>query len=159
MNRTGALRGLLGAAVAIVLASSGSALASGGASTDRAGQLAPAAIHAAAACSPGARACPIRIAFAAGAFSGQSHSRLTGIRSKKWFVVSALAGQTMVVVVAGRGPTSGTVLSPNGESNGQPGGRVFDDSLPVSGKYLIRVAESQMGEAWSGRVDVVALVY
>jgi hypothetical protein len=158
MNRTGALRWVLGAVVATVLATSGPALASG-ASTDRTRHAAQAAIHVAAACSPGARACPIRIAFAAGAFSGQAHSRLTGISSKKWFVVSARAGQTMIVVVEGAGPTAGIVHFPGGQSNGQPGGRVFDGTLPASGDYRIRVTESQRAEAWSGRVDVVVLAY
>jgi hypothetical protein len=159
MNRTNALRGLLGAVAAITLATSGPALASNGASTGQAQGLAPVAAQTAAACSPGARACPIRIRFAAGAFSGQAHSRMIGIRSQRWFVVHARAGQTMVVVVEGRGATRGVVYSPNGRSSGQPGGRVFDDSLPVSGDYRIRVTESSMGQAWAGRVDVVVLIY
>lgn len=159
MNRTGVLRVLLSAAAVIVLATSGTALASGGASTNQTRQLSPEAIQVAAACSPGARACPIRIAFAAGAYSGQAHSQLTGILSKKWFVVRARADQTMVVVVEGLGATRGTVFFPDGQSSGQPGGRVFDGTLPVSGDYRIRVGESPMGEAWSGRVDVVVLLY
>jgi hypothetical protein len=155
MNRTSAFRWLLSGVGAIVLATSGPALASG-ASTD-------ATRHAQAqvttACTPGARPCPIRITFAPGAYSGQAHSQLTGIHSKKWFVVSANAGQTMVVVVEGAGPTGGIVRFPNGETNGQPGGRIFDGNLPVTGDYKVKVMESQLGEAWSGRVDVVVLAY
>jgi hypothetical protein len=150
---------LLGAVAAIALATSGPALATGGPSTSHTRQLPSEAVQAAAKCSPGARACPIRIRFAAGAYSGQAHSQLTGIRSQRWFVVHARAGQTMVIVVKGQGPTRGTVYFPNGGSSGQPGGRVFDDTLPVTGDYRIRVTESAMGQAWSGRVDVVALVY
>jgi hypothetical protein len=159
MNRTGVLRGLLGALAAIVLASTGPTLASGGAASGQTQRLSPEAIRTASTCSPGARACPIRISFAAGAYTGQAHSRLTGIRSQRWFVVHARAGQTMVIIVQGHGPTRGVVYFPNGGSNGQPGGRVFDGTLPVSGDYRIRVTESQMGQAWSGRVVVVALIY
>ena len=64
-----------------------------------------------------------------------------------------------MVVVEGAGATAGIVRFPNGEINGQPGGRIFDGNLPVTGDYKIKVMESQMGEAWSGRVDVVVLAY
>jgi hypothetical protein len=65
----------------------------------------------------------------------------------------------MVAVVEGAGATRGMVSFPNGQSVGQPGGRVFDGVLPASGDYRIRVTESSMGEGWSGRVDVVVLIY
>jgi hypothetical protein len=159
MNRTGALRGLLGALAAIALATSGPALASGGAPTNQVRQHSPGATNATVTCAPGARSCPIRIRFAPGAYSGQGHSHLSGIRSQSWFVVGARAGQTMVVVVKGDGPTRGIVYLPNGRQSGQPGGRVFDGTLPFTGNYRIRVTESAMGQAWSGRVDVVALIY
>jgi hypothetical protein len=155
MNRTSALRWLLGGVGAIVLATSGPALAAGASTAHTRQASAPATT----ACSPGQKACPIRITFAPGAYSGQAHSQLTGIHSKKWFVLSANAGQTMVVVVEGAGATGGIVYFPNGQSNGQPGGRIFDDNLPVTGDYKIKVMESQLGEAWSGRVDVVVLAY
>jgi hypothetical protein len=159
MNKTSAIRAILGTATAIVVASSAPALASAGGPTGHAQAAAATAVRAAATCSPGARACPIRITFARGAFSGQAHSTLTGITSEKSFVVRAAAGQTMVVVVEGKGPTRGVVVFPNGHSDGQPGGRIFDGNLPASGDYRIRVTESSMGEAWSGRVDVVVLIY
>lgn len=114
---------------------------------------------AAAACVPGAKACPIRITFERGAYSGQASSTLTGITSKRWFVVSARVGQSMIVIVKGAGPTRGIVHFPNGQSDGQPGGRVFDDQLPVSGNYRIEVTESQMAEAWRGRVTVLVVIY
>jgi hypothetical protein len=76
----------------------------------------------------------------------------------KWFSVSARAGQQMIVWIVGRGPTRGVVYFPNGQQDGQPGGRVFDGSLPVTGTYRIRVTEDSMAEAWSGRVDVVLLI-
>ena len=119
----------------------------------------PASAHTTTTCTPGAKAYPIRITFAPGAYSGQASSHLSGINSKKWFVVNANAGQTAVVVVEGAGATAGIVRFPNGETNGQPGGRIFDGNLPVTGDYKIKVMESQMAEAWSGRVDVVVLAY
>jgi hypothetical protein len=130
MNRTRGGRVLVGAAVAIAIAAC--APAAGGASTSQTLQhvattaTQPAAIQPVATqpaatqraatqpataaqpvatCSPGASACPIRISFAPGAYSGQAEGRLTGINSEQWFVVNARAGQAMVVVVQGAGPT------------------------------------------------------
>ncbi len=111
------------------------------------------------ACTPGRSACPIPIRFALGAYSAQATSTLTGITSLRWFSVKARAGQTMIVLVEGRGPTRGEVRFPNGQVDGQPGGRVFDGPLPVTGTYRIRVTESQMGSAWRGPVTVVVLIY
>ena len=153
-----ALLGFLGVLATIIISTSGPVLAAGTASGSATSATSPARLVAAS-CNPGRRVCPIRITFAKGAYSGQAHSTLTGIRSEKWFVVHASAGQTMIVIVNGRGPTRGTVYFPGGGSSGQPGGRVFDDSLPTTGDYRIRVTESQMGQAWSGGVDVVVVIY
>jgi hypothetical protein len=112
-----------------------------------------------AACTIGSSTCPIRIAFRPGAYSGQGTSWLSGLSSSKWFVVRARAGQTMIVIVKGAGATRGIVYFPNGHHEGQPGGRVFDGLLPRSGDYRIRVSESLMGSAWSGRVDVLVVIY
>jgi len=114
---------------------------------------------AAAPCVRGSTACPIRIAFRHGKYTGQARSSLTGQGQERWFVVRAKAGQTMVVVVNGKGATGGTVHFPGGGQDGGPGGRVFDGSLPTSGDYRIRVTESLMAEPWSGWVDVVVLIY
>jgi hypothetical protein len=114
---------------------------------------------AAAPCVRGSSACPIRIAFRHGKYTGQARSSLTSQGQERWFVVRAKAGQTMVVVVNGKGPTGGTVYFPGGGQDGGPGGRVFDGSLPTSGDYRIRVTESLMAEPWSGWVDVVVLIY
>ncbi len=178
MNRTLAFRGFQGvvAMVALAIAVGACAAQAGAASAPSAAALVAAAgpatasgasdpspaagaVPLAATCTPGASACPIRISFAPGAYSGQGHSTLTGISSERWFVVNARAGQTMIVIVKGAGATRGIVHFPNGTSSGQPGGRVFDDVLPVSGDYRIQVNESPMGEAWSGGVDVVVVIY
>ena len=112
-----------------------------------------------AACASGSSHCPIRITFHRGAYSGQGTSSLSGLSSSKWFVVRARADQTMIVIVKGAGPTRGIVYFPNGHHEGQPGGRVFDGLLPRTGDYRIRVSESLMGSAWSGRVDVLVVIY
>ncbi len=151
---------MMSTVAAISLVASGAGSAAGRASASSAMQPGPAPVAVvAAACAPGARACPIRITFSPGAYSGQAHSTLTGIGSQRWFVVRVRTGQTMVVLVEGRGAARGIVSFPGGRASGQPGGRVFDGTVPVSGDYRIRVTESPMGEAWSGRVDVVVLVY
>jgi len=132
---------------------------SAAAQSNQAAQPSAKPAKAAATCATGSRACPIRITFAQGAFSAQAHGQLTGVDSELWFVVDARADQSMVTVVEGAGATRGVVTFPNGQTEGQPGGRVFDGLLPVSGEYRIRVTESPMGEGWSGRVDVVSLIY
>jgi hypothetical protein len=175
VNKGNAFHGLIGVVVATTLAacSSGSLTAGTGsagtpkaaASTSTAAQSGrvaqPSAKTAqpAATCSMGTRACPIRITFALGAFSAQAHGQLTGVNSELWFVVDARASQSMVAVVEGAGATRGILTFPNGRTEGQPGGRVFDGVLPTSGDYRIHVTESPMGEGWSGRVDVVTLIY
>ncbi len=178
MNRTLAFRGFQGVVAMVALAITVGACAAqagavsaplagapvapaGPATASRASGLSPAAgaVPVAATCTPGASACPIRISFAPGAYSGQGHSTLTGISSERWFVVNARGGQTMIVIVKGAGATRGIVHVPNGTSDGQPGGRVFDGILPVSGDYRIQVNESPMGEAWSGGVDVLVVIY
>jgi hypothetical protein len=156
---TRAIRWLLAAATTGALLTSGAGLVQAGGSVGPAtGALAEGAL-ATTTCSPGASACPIRITFATGAYSAQAHSTLAGIRSVKWFVVHLRAGQAVIVIVQGAGPTRGTVYFPNGQSQGQPGGRVLDQSVPVTGDYRIRVSESPMGSAWSGRVDVLVVAY
>ncbi len=111
------------------------------------------------ACTPGRAACPIRVVFAPGAYTGQVRTTLSGLSDQKWFVLRAAAGQTMIVIVKGAGATRGIVYFPNGQHEGQPGGRVFDGLLPVSGDYRIQVTESTMGVGWSGPVDVVVVIY
>jgi hypothetical protein len=158
----GVLRPAASASTGSQLSISSSTIPSPGSSTSNVPSLSKPSTEpaqAAEACSTGTRACPIRIVFAAGAYSAQARGKLTGISSEQWFVVKARAGQAMVAVVEGAGATRGIVGFPNGQSDGQPGGRVFDGVLPVSGDYQIRVTESSMGEGWSGRVDVVVLIY
>jgi hypothetical protein len=154
MIKNNALRGLLGMALVVALAGAAPTMAATRPSTTQTSTIAPAAT-----CSPGAKACPIRISFASGAYSGQASAHMSNINSTRWFVVNARAGQHMIVIVKGAGPTRGIVYFPGGGYAGQPGGRVFDATLKTSGDYRIRVNESSMGEEWSGRVDVVVVIY
>ena len=159
MISTRPIRWLLSAATAGALLTSGPGLAlAGGSAGPTTGAFAEGAV-AATTCTPGAAACPIRVTFVTGAYSAQAHSTLAGIRAVKWFVVHLRAGQAVIVIVQGAGPTRGTVYFPNGQSQGQPGGRVLDQSVPVTGDYRIRVTESPMGSSWSGRVDVLVVAY
>lgn len=155
MNGSKRRLAVLGFVAAIALSTTGAALASGSPGSAASASSGTAATT----CVAGSRACPIRISFAAGAYSGQASSVLTGIRSERWFVLGARAEQTMIVVVKGAGATRGIVYAPDGTSSGQPGGRIFDQVLTSSGDYLVKVTESPMGEAWSGRIDVVAMIY
>lgn len=118
------------------------------------GQQAPTA-----ACRTGSSACPIRITFGTGAYSAQARSSLASQSKDTWFIVRARAGQSMIVIVEGAGPTRGIVYFPNGRHMGQPGGRIFDGVLPVSGNYRIRVSESLMAQPWRGQVAVLVVAY
>jgi hypothetical protein len=110
-----------------------------------------------ASCTPGKKACPIRITFAPGAYSGQASSRLHTIDSKRWFVVGLRKNQEVVVWVIGAGPTRGIVYFPGGGQTGQPGGRIWDDTAPATGNYKIEVTEDSMAEQWSGKVTVLVV--
>ncbi len=159
MTRGGTLRGLVGVGLLVALSGSGPAVAVGGGAAGGTAATSMPAVDAATACSSGTRACPIRISFAPGAYSGQGRTQLHGVGSTRWFVVRARAGQSMIVLVEGTGPTRGVVSFPNGRSSGQPGGRVFDGFVLASGDARIRVTESPMGQAWAGPVDVVVVIY
>ncbi len=113
----------------------------------------------AAACARGSKACPIRIVFRPGAYSGSARSTLMNQGQERWFSVRATKGQTMIVVIIGAGPTGGTLTFPNGTQDGGPGGRVFDGEVPASGVTKIRVTESLMANSWAGRVTVIVMIY
>ena len=158
MDRTGLIRPIAAVITAGAILVSGAAPVLGSRAPASAAEPGSTVVTTAA-CAPGSATCPSHIVFARGAYSGQARGTLSGMGSEQWFSLRARAGQTLVVVVKGAGPTRGTVYEPNGTSSGQPGGRIFDGPLPATGEYRIRVVESPMGEAWSGKVDVVALIY
>ena len=93
---------------------------------------------------------PQRIVFAHGATVARATGYLRGMRDSAWFVLRAGAGQHMRVEIDARGGTHGTVISPSGKQETQPGGVVFDDNLDETGDYKIGVSESNMGDSWRG---------
>jgi len=93
---------------------------------------------------------PQRIAFARGATVARATGYLRGLRDSAWFVLRLGAGQHMRVEVDARGGTHGTVISPSGKQETQPGAIVFDDDLSETGDYKIGVSESNMGNSWRG---------
>jgi len=93
---------------------------------------------------------PQRIVFARGATIARATGYLRGMRDSAWFVLRAGAGQHMRVEIDARGGTHGTVISPSGKQETQPGGVVFDDNLDETGDYKIGVSESNMGDSWRG---------
>src|SRR6478735_3141993 len=106
-----------------------------------------------ASCTPGKKACPIRINFAPGAYSGQASSTPHTVFQKRWFVVSLQKHQEVTLWVIGAGATRGIFYDPSGTAlGGGPGGRIFDDAVHATGDFKIQATESQMGEQWSGKV-------
>jgi hypothetical protein len=75
---------------------------------------------------------------------------LRHIHDEAYFVLRARAGQHMRITITGEGPTRGVITFPSGKQDGGPGGLIFDDHLPETGDYRIRVTESSMGEEWKG---------
>ena len=98
---------------------------------------------------------PQRIVFARGATVARATGYLRGNRDAAWFVLRASAGQHMRVSINARDATHGTVISPTGRQETQPGGVVFDDNLSETGDYKIGVSESPMANAWRGNFTVV----
>jgi len=98
---------------------------------------------------------PQRIVFARGATVARATGYLRGNRDSAWFVLRAGAGQHMRVNINARNATHGTVISPTGKQETQPGGMVFDDDLSETGDYKIGVSESPMANAWRGSFTVV----
>ena len=98
---------------------------------------------------------PRRIMFARGATVARASGYLRGNRDSAWFVLRAGAGQHMRVSINARDATHGTVISPTGKQETQPGGVVFDDDLSETGDYKIGVSESPMANSWRGNFTVV----
>src|SRR5437762_11488291 len=93
---------------------------------------------------------PQRIVFARGATVARATGHLRGNRDSAWFILRASTGQHMRVSINARDATHGTVISPTGRQETQPGGIVFDDDLSETGDYKIGVSESNMGNSWRG---------
>ena len=95
-----------------------------------------------------------RIVFKRGAIEAVARSALTKMDDEVRFVIRAKSGQRMRLIVDAEGPTRGFVTFPNGDEVGSPGDNFFDDTLPAGGDYHIKITESKMAEAWSGKITL-----
>jgi hypothetical protein len=91
-----------------------------------------------------------RIRFKKGQTAASVKGTLRHIQDEANFVLRARAGQHMRITITGEGPTRGVVTFPSGQQDGGPGGLIFDNRLPETGDYRVRVTESSMGEEWKG---------
>lgn len=84
------------------------------------------------------------IKFQNGAYSAQVKGKFAKIDDDVTFNVKAEKGQRMIVNIRGISEglgTAGTITSPSGEDDGQPGGLVMNSVLKESGYYKIRVTQ------------------
>lgn len=101
---------------------------------------------------PAGAAIPIH--FAPGGVHGQGHGFLRNIHDQNIFVFSAHARQHVRVNIVGHGATRGVVSFPGGGQDGSPGGVVYNDRVPRTGLYHLRVTEDSMAQQWRGPVTV-----
>lgn len=104
---------------------------------------------------------PQRIRFRIGAISAQVAGQFNPTQPRPRYVIKASAGDHMVVNVipVTRGLTmSGTVESPSGQGDGQPGGIVFNADLTENGDYIIEVNQHTMGSNYKSGSFIVEVV-
>ena len=85
-----------------------------------------------------------RITFKGNAISVQAPGTFTAFHQHVHFVVRAEKGRRMIVnivPVSSGLATAGVVTGPSGQSDGQPGGIVFDDTITATGDYQIEVSQ------------------
>jgi len=81
--------------------------------------------------------------------------RLTAKADQAHYILRANKDQRLTVTLIGPGPLSGTVTSPSGKEEGQPGGGIFFDSkLIETGDYRIRISEGNRGEKRNVRFEL-----
>jgi hypothetical protein len=88
-----------------------------------------------------------RIQLKAGRDEVRINGRLTTKSDHVDYVLRGNKGQRLTLTLMGPGPLSGTVTSPSGKEEGQPGGGVFfDQELTETGDYRIHISEGSRGE-------------
>ena len=88
-----------------------------------------------------------RIVLKPGRSDVQITGRLTAKNDQVHYVLRGNKGQRLTLTLMGPGPLSGTVTSPSGKEEGQPGGGVFfDQELVETGDYRIHISEGNRGE-------------
>ena len=81
--------------------------------------------------------------------------RLSAKADQAHYILRASKDQRLTVTLIGPGPLSGTVTSPSGKEEGQPGGGVFfDQKLIETGDYRIRISEGNRGEKQNVRFEL-----
>ena len=81
--------------------------------------------------------------------------RLTAKADQAHYIVRANKDQRLTVTLMGPGPLSGTVTTPSGKEEGQPGGGIFfDQKLIETGDYRIHISEGNRGEKRNVRFEL-----
>jgi hypothetical protein len=109
----------------------------------------------------GQRAGTQRIRFKIGAISAQVVGQFSHAQPRPHYLIKAKAGDHMVVniIPVTRGLTlGGTVTSPSGQGDGQPGGIIFNSDLTENGDYTIEVFQHTMGSNYKSGSFVVEVV-
>jgi hypothetical protein len=77
-------------------------------------------------------------------------------------VISAKAGQHMVLVLSSPGPAKFQITSPDGSSEDGPvskGSVIFNKILASTGDYRLRVTESESAKPWTGQILLTAVIH
>ncbi len=90
---------------------------------------------------------PIRLA--KGQISTKISGKLEPNQNEHWYQFKAAKGQYALINIAPRADTPemanvGVLHMPNGQQEGTKGGIIYQDCLPVSGKYRLRIARNLM---------------
>jgi hypothetical protein len=101
-------------------------------------------------CSYGLPPRPVSIEIASEQKVVQIEGSLSGINDDAKFSFFGHAGKHVSIKVSAPGSIRGSLVFPSGKVEGAPGGLVFEGHLPETGKYLISIKESPMGEGWEG---------
>jgi hypothetical protein len=104
---------------------------------------------------------PQRIAFSPNGYAGSVNYPLPLNCPEANFLISAKAGQRMVLVLTSPGAARSEVKAPDGISDGSPvgnGGVIFNKMLTSTGDYQIRISKSTMAESWAGQIILTAVI-
>jgi hypothetical protein len=104
---------------------------------------------------------PQRISFSPNGYAGSVNYPLPLNCPEANFLISAKAGQRMVLVLTSPGSTRTEIKSPDGTSDGSPvgnGGVVFNKMLTSTGDYQIRISKSTTTEPWAGQIILTAVI-
>jgi hypothetical protein len=104
---------------------------------------------------------PQRIAFSPNGYAGSVNYPLPLNCPEANFLISAKAGQRMVLILTSPGAARAEIKSPDNTSDGSPvgnGGVIFNKMLTSTGDYQIRISKSTMAEPWAGQIILTAVI-